>query len=113
MNKKLTPRELGQMLDQSLLQIDADTLHRLQQIRSHALAARSQSRSVPLLAAVGQGFQFGGEHRLRYWMASLLLMLTLLAGMEYWQQNMQPDDAEADIGILTDDLPIEVFVEHD
>jgi hypothetical protein len=50
-------------------------------------------------------------HRLGYWAGALLLTAMVFIGIAYWQQSADSDNDDEEIAILTDDLPIQYFLE--
>ena len=41
----------------------------------------------------------------------MLLAASLFSGITYWQQAIDNDTGDVDIAILTDDLPIQYYVD--
>jgi hypothetical protein len=115
MNEKLNVDLIRQQLNCSSAKLDRPTLMRLRGARMQALAhydARNTSRSfvwLRALAGLGHNTRF---HRNNYYLATVLLCIALLCGgIGYWQNVTEHDSSDVDIAILTDDLPIEAYVE--
>lgn len=108
-DKDLTTDIVRQALNRSLQQIDAPVLSRLQNARATALHRHAQLQHKPLLAWANSHWSNPME-RPAAWAAALLLAVTLLGGGIYWQQVYDNSD-DIDIAILTDDLPIDNYVD--
>ncbi len=115
MNEELNVDLIRQQLNCSSAKLDQPTLMRLKGARVQALArfdARNSSRSfvwISALAGLGHDTKF---HRHNYYWATVLLCIALLCGgIGYWQNVTEHDSSDLDIAILTDDLPIEAYVE--
>ena len=111
----MSPQRIKQLLDSSAARLDDTTLARLGEIRTQALQ-HHVVQHTHALAFPGHGkhthwhstFQ---HHKLSYWVAGLLLVASILSGIAYWQQTSSTDTSDVDIAILTDDLPIQVYVD--
>lgn len=94
--------------------IDEVTRERLLAARKVALA-HYKDKPAPAwnLAWAGSGVRFDG-HRFdaRYLLAAAALIAGLI-GVTYWQtQSPANDIAEIDVGLLTDDLPINAYLDR-
>ncbi len=115
MNENLKPEAVKQLLNRSLAQLDQPTLANLREARMHALE-RYEARRVmnPSLAWISDHIHWHASthhHRTQFWIAAVLIVACLLGGIAYWQQTTDNDTSDVDIEILTDDLPIHVYVD--
>jgi len=95
-------------------QIDATT-------RGHLLAARKQALShyqdkpqpVWNLAWAGHSMRVGGHRFETRHLIAVAALIAALIAVAYWQ-NLTPsnDIAEVDLGLLTDDLPINAYLDR-
>ncbi|MGA8146506.1 MAG: DUF3619 family protein [Gallionellaceae bacterium] len=115
MNDRTFQNNVRQALDQSANRIDQATLVKLREARSKAIEQFDARQAVPEFSWAGLSTKFGfapGSHRrLYYWLAAILLVAAVLNGAAYWQHVQDNDDVEADIAILTDDMPIDVYLD--
>jgi hypothetical protein len=115
MNKKLNTESIRQLLNRSSAQLEQPTLARLRDVRMQALARYDARSTAPAFvwagALNGSGHSTGSHHSHHYWAAAVLLAALLFSGATYWQHMAEHDNSDVDIAILTDDLPIDVYVE--
>ena len=115
MNEKWNPERIKQLLNRSLAQLDQPTLARLHAARLQAMNRHeARSATLPLFAWTGEHIIWHASahrHRIYYWMGAILLAASLFSGIAYWQQTMDNDTGDVDIAILTDDLPIQYYVD--
>lgn len=111
MNSTLNPEKLTQLLNQSTRQLDQQTLSALGQARQNAL--KRQLAHAPAFAlSTGNWTQRLLPHTTQQWLLALMLAAVVAGGAGYWQQHNQEQQlSELDVAILTDELPIEVFVD--
>ncbi len=114
-NSELSSRELSSERIADLLtlgteQLDARTTVALQHARATALGR--QSAKEPALVATAGHWHFSFSHSARQWMMLVLLVATAAAGAAYWQHVTHADAAHLDMAILTDDMPLEVFLDQ-
>ena len=110
MTTNIDPRKIAQLLTLSTRQLDESTVSALHNARQNAL--KRQSVRAPAFALVTSR----GTHRLmpdsiQQWVFAGVLIAMLIAGTSYWQQVQEQQISDIDVAILTDDLPIEVFVD--
>ncbi len=94
--------------------LDARTAERLRTARERALECRRVEREPALALADNVLGQFGGfgGFSLRLLLPALLLIVGLV-GIYNWQQNQRVADAvEIDAMLLTDDLPIDAYLDR-
>jgi hypothetical protein len=111
MTIKLDPKKITQLLDQSTRQLDGEILSALQQSRAQAL--QRQSTPVQVLGFAGDGWTHLPLPRsARQWITIGLLALALASGANlWWQHTRHQQIIDTDVEILTDELPIELFVD--
>lgn len=110
MTTDMDPGKIARLLTLSTKQLDAGTLSALSSARQKAL--ERQAECAPAFA-----FNAGGEthsprqESIQHWIFAGLLAAMLIAGTSFWHHIQEHQTAELDVAILTDDLPIEVFVD--
>ncbi len=112
MNDHLNPDAVRQLLNRSLAQLDQDTLSRLRSARELALQRASAHPASRLRAWFGVRVNpaFFWRHAMATRLAGALLVACLVGGAGYYWQQTNDNGDEADIAILTDDLPINYYV---
>jgi hypothetical protein len=109
-------RRVVEALNRSVESLDAGTRERLAAARRHALS-RHRERPEPVwgLAWALNAVSPGGAYRqygARYLLVAGAFMLAM-AGYAYWQAtNSSPDFTEVDVNLLTDDLPINAYLDN-
>ena len=115
MNQKIHPEQIKQLLNRSLAQLDQPTLVRLCDAREKALARYDAHSAAPAFAWANlwtdHRHAADAPHKSRYLAAAVLLAALLFSGTAYWHHTTDHDVSDVDIAILTDDLPIEVYVD--
>lgn len=115
MDDKLNPELIRQLLNCSLERIDQSTLANLRSARLRALSHyEARSGTLPLFAW-SHGHKIwhlsAHRHRVYYWIGAILFAASLFGGIAYWQQVRDDASIDEEISILTDDLPIQYFVD--
>jgi len=116
MSDELDPGKIAQLLTQSTRQMDADMVSALVSARHNALK-RQSAREPVFTFARASAFTSARwvdkliPHSAQPWLAGALLIAILFAGTSYWQNIQEQQIDETDVAILTDELPIEVFVD--
>ncbi len=114
MDEKWNPESIKHLLDYSLARLDGPTLARLRVARMTALHCHQPRHAIlPLFASAGNHaiWHTPSRHaRIYYWIAAALLAASIFGGFAFWQQTVD-DDSDVDIAILTDDLPIQYFLD--
>lgn len=115
MNLQLNPEQIRQLLNRSASRLDEATLARLREARLQAMQRHAARREL-VLAHPGQGHHGHWQealhhHKLFLWIAGALLVAGLLSGIAYWQHSADNDTSDEDIAILTDELPLQVYVD--
>lgn len=111
MNTKFNPDHIAQLLTQSTRQMDAQTLSALSQARQHALERQAAHAPVFTLATAGRWSHWLIPHSATQWMAAVLLAASLVSVASYRHHAQEQQIGELDVAILTDELPMEVFVD--
>lgn len=105
----LTPRDAGQLLARSAAQLDPATSNKLRCARENAL--RHQRTKAPTSLAHWLGGNVLAHSRISLnWGWALLLVVVIFGGSLYWQNENEHDHAEIDIAILTDELPVDMYI---
>ena len=109
MTKNLDPKKITHLLTVSSRQLDQRTLSALSS--AHATALQRQLVRSPVFALnTGHGIHRLISSPIRLWVAAVLLVATITIGMSYWNHLQEQQIEETDLAILTDDMPIDVFV---
>jgi len=111
-----TAESIAKLLAQAANELDKDTVTAL--LRARNVALEKQSRREPVFTLRSEYGIYRLTHQApRQWAAILILLATLvISATSYWhhlpQHDLNDHDASyLDIAILTDDLPIEIFVD--
>jgi hypothetical protein len=110
MNTSLDPRQIAQLLTKSTQQLDGTTLSALAKARHNALAKQSAHTHVFALTT-GRWVENLMPHTAKQWLATGLLAALMVVGTSLWQQSEEQQISELDVAILTDEMPIDVFVD--
>lgn len=111
MTTKLDPKKVAQILNQSTRQLDENTLSALQQARAKALQRQATPAHILRLAG-GRWTSLLVPHSAQQWITAGLLALVLASGAGmWWQHHHHQQIVELDVEILTDELPIEIFLD--
>ena len=115
MNESEIASKIVRHLDQGLGTIKQGTLYQLQSARKAALD-RYRDAPQPVLGMAWAGNLASRVSQNRYFNARNVLALGLLVlsliGITYWQLVVQANDmADVDANLLTDDLPINAYLD--
>jgi hypothetical protein len=113
MNENLNSGAIRELLNRSVAQLDQGTITKLRDAREHALQRASARARSPIAAWIGghiHGNAFIRRHAIATGFAAALLVIGLIGGVGYYWQQMYNNNDEVDIAILTDDLPINYYV---
>ena len=106
----LNHQHIAKLLTQSTGQLDDQILSSLRKARSVALHKQRVHEPVFSLNAIGHRAHSLMPHSTHQWVATTILLAAIVVGVTgYWQNTH--DHRNLDLEILTDDLPIEVFVD--
>ncbi len=113
MNDNMNPDAIRQLLNRSAARLDQDTLAKLREARLRALQRAAECADSPIRAWIRahiHGNAFIWRHAMATRFAAALLVVGLIGGVGYYWQQMYDNSDEADIAILTDDMPINYYV---
>ena len=110
MTDKLNPKRVTQLLTQGTWQMDTKILSALSDARQKALERQSM-RAPAFTLATARWTHWLSPLSNHQWVSAGLLAVMLVIGMSYWHSLQEQQIADIDVAILTDDLPIEVFVD--
>lgn len=111
MNMKLNHKEIGRLLNQGANQLERSTLNGLRKARKQAL--HNQRVEAPIWVnqnGVLQG-QLQLSQRALNWIIVAVVASLLVINLTYWDRTYEHDHSDVDIAILTDDLPVDMFVD--
>ncbi len=115
MGLKLKLDDLAPQLDRATQQLNPATLDRLHAARRQALNRQRQAAPVALLSRLHHLVTDHGHeshhHRALNWAGGLLLLAAVLAGGWQWKQTTLHEHVSIDLAILTDDLPLHMYVD--
>ena len=107
----IAPERIAQLLARAAKRLDDNTVAALRRARNIALERHSLSKPVFALST-GHSTHWLMPHSAQQWAAGIILLVAILfGGLSYWQHAHENDLAHLDTAILTDDLPLEVFVD--
>lgn len=111
MNIKLTTKEVGSLLNRAARQLDRSTLSELRTARQNALL----NQRVEVSSWVNQNGLLHGKLQLSQrafnWIIAAVVASLLVINLSYWNRTYEHDHSDIDIAILTDDLPVDMFVD--
>lgn len=114
MNESELGNKIAQLLDLGLDNISQSTLIRLQSGRRASIEGHHKFET---LIAAGDGPDISRTHSSYFNIRSLLPLITLLlilASFSYWQSFLHSDENdEIDILLLSDDLPINAYLNNE
>jgi len=115
MDEQWSPEPIRQLLNRSLEQIVQSTLARLHAARLLALNRhKDRTATLPLFAWPGGHVIWevlAHHHSIFHWIGAMLLAAIIFNCIVSWQDVMDNDTNDEDIAILTDDLPLQYFLE--
>lgn len=111
MKPGMQPNQIKQLLNRSLSQIEQPTLDRLHDIRKQALTHYEARATAPTPITADRNLTLDSHRKPYYWATTALLAACLVSGVTYWHIGTEHSVSEVDIAILTDDLPIHMYVE--
>ncbi len=112
MNTQLDPKKIAQLLNQSTQQLDGEVLSALADARRHALSKQSAARAPTFALTTGHWVDKVLPHTAVQWVATGLLVALLIAvGTNLSHHSEEQQISEIDLAILTDEMPIDVFVD--
>lgn len=107
-----SPEPIARLLTIAARELDTDTVNALQRARNIALARQSLRKPVLALGNV-HGMHWPIPHSAPQWVYAIVLLVAILASVTgYWHHAREHEISHLDIAILTDDLPMEIFVDR-
>lgn len=108
----VNPERIAVLLTRAAGQLDGDTVAALRRARNIALERQAQHKPAFALST-RHGAHWPVPHSTHQWAATAILLMTILAaGMIYYHHADERETSHLDVAILTDDLPMEVFVDR-
>ncbi|HCI53721.1 MAG TPA: hypothetical protein DE312_10485 [Gallionella sp.] len=108
-SQHINHQHIAKLLSSSTDQLDDSVLSALRQAHTVALDKQRVAEPVFSLSTIGHRAHHLMPHSTHQWIATSIILAAILIGaIGYWQDAQMPVDME----ILTDDLPIEVFVDQ-
>lgn len=111
MTTGLDPGKIARLLTQGIRQLDTTTLAALADARQNALKRQSVRAPVAALSTGRWTHSLIPHPSVQQWLVTGLLVVIFVVAAGYWQHAQEQQISELDVAILTDDLPIEVFVD--
>jgi len=116
MNNELDPAKIAELLTISTRQLDTATVSALVDARQNALKRQSVRNPFFALASASSHGSAHWANRLmphsaHSWIVAILLVAVSIAATDYWQNLQDQQTDEIDVAILTNDMPIDVFVD--
>lgn len=105
-------KRVAGLLTRATEQLDSGTMSALRHARHAAL--ERQHRNMPALALnTGHHIQWPIPHSPHQWAVVAILLVSILVGSaSYWQHVREHEATHLDLAILTDDMPMEVFIDR-
>lgn len=115
MKSNIKTHTFKELLNTSTMQLAPATLEKLRGARTRALDKQRTRQTVPVLAWLGyHGGRNDSFHisKSANWAIAVLFVACLISGATYWRNyTTEREICEVDIAILTDDLPIHVYLD--
>jgi hypothetical protein len=115
MTSKLKTNLIKSTLDISTTQLTPATLEKLRISRAYALEHQRTSRTVPVLAWLNGNHTLHNSshlHKTIHWAVAAMFAAILISGASIWHDyTSEHEISEVDISILTDDLPLNVYLD--
>jgi hypothetical protein len=115
MGIKLNINDISRLLDRSTSELSTKTADGLHAARRAALQHQQIKQPTLVHAWLNEhgiiGHHGSHQHKTLNWGLAALLAVVLIGGIGYWQNASEHDHSELDIAILTDDLPVHMYVD--
>jgi hypothetical protein len=110
-NPHINPERLARLLTRATEQLDGNTVAALR--RARGVALEKQALHKPVFALdTGHVIDRLMPHTAHQWLATAILLITItVGGTGYWHHALEMELSNLDAAILTDDLPMDVFVD--
>lgn len=111
--RHITHTEIAAMLNRSASQLDDEVAASLRQARLNALQKRRTRSPAYSLAVISDHVHAVlTPHSAGQWFATAALIFTIVVGgANLWEYRQAQSVSHLDIAILTDDMPMEVFID--
>lgn len=110
-SRNVAPEHIARLLTHATQQLDERTVAGLRRARNIALEMQPPVKPAFALSS-GHGVRWLLPHFHHQWLAmAILLAALLLGGVTYLKHAHENDLSHLDAAILSDDLPLEVFVD--
>lgn len=116
MSKNITPpgidpKHIARLLTRAAEQLDDDTVTALRRARNKAMKRQATTKPAFSLST-GHHIHWPSAHTIPQWVGTAALLVAIVAGgISYWH-HAHEEVSHLDIAILTDDMPMEVFVDR-
>ncbi|MCK9201568.1 MAG: DUF3619 family protein [Gallionella sp.] len=108
----IAPEQIAGLLTRSAEQLDSNTVAALRRAR-HTALDRQNVHAPAFALDAKHGFHWQLPHTPRQWVATVLLLAVVVGSSGYWQHLRKHEMmTHLDVAILTDDMPMEVFIDH-
>lgn len=115
MRTEINTQLIKDLLNRSTLKIAPATLEKLRQARTYALDHQRVRSTAPVIAWMGgHTGKYDAHHgsKSMHWAVAALFVACLISGATFWHNYATEHEiSELDIAILTDDMPLHVFVD--
>lgn len=114
MGIRLKIEDVTNLLNRSASGLAPDTVDKLHAARRAALQHQRMSRPAPVYTWLEQHGILGhraSHHKSLNWGLTALLVIVLFGGTGYWHSISERDHSAVDIAILTDELPVHMYVD--
>jgi len=115
MGIKLNINDFRRLLDRSASDLSATTVDKLQAARRAALQHQQTKQPTLVHAWLAEhgiiGHHASHQHKALNWGLATLLAVAMVGGISYWQITPERDHSTIDIAILTDELPVHMYVD--
>lgn len=115
MGIKLNLDDISRLLNSSASNLSSKTADGLHTARRAALQHHQAEQPTLVKAWLNEhgiiGHHASHHHKTLNWGLAALLAIVLVGGISYWQNATEIDHSELDIAILTDDLPVHMYVD--
>lgn len=114
MNDREFANKIKQDLNYGMGRLEARVTDRLKLARERALEALPHVVTSSAYAFAGHSGQIQHTHHFstRKWLPLTMLVLALI-GAVYWQQQVSNRDDDIDAALLSGDLPLNAYIDHD
>jgi type VI protein secretion system component VasK len=110
MSHKTDPAKIAQLLTIGVSQLDEETVSALSSAREKALERQAVSSHALALSSV-RWTRSWIRHGTQSWVALALVLALLVLGTGFLHQVQEQQNVDTDVAILTDDVPMDAFVD--